>query len=185
MTNTEGKSSERHLSRLAEKTNKSDAILAKYVCLPFVPRFVGATQCEGAALQASETVFGGSRADSLYRSKGAAANLQGKPKPAGLELASEAAERGNYPEAKPNEEKAERQTSLQEEWSLYGPPTNQDDIRTIHSMAIRRRFADCVSRAERKERHTSNRDLSSLRYDRGDACSSLQRRGRATSDDPF
>jgi hypothetical protein len=94
MTNTEGKSSERHLSRLAEKTNKSDAILAKYVCLPFVPRFVGATQCEGAALQASETVFGGSRADSLYRSKGAAANLQGKPKPAGLELASEAPSAG-------------------------------------------------------------------------------------------
>jgi hypothetical protein len=41
----------------------------------------------------------------LCRSKGAAGNLQGKPKPAGLELASEAAERGNYPEAKPNEER--------------------------------------------------------------------------------
>jgi hypothetical protein len=37
----------------------------------------------------------------LRPAKGEAGNPGGKPKPVGLELLSAAAERGNYPEAKP------------------------------------------------------------------------------------
>jgi hypothetical protein len=42
--------------------------------------------------------------DCLCLSKGEADNPGGKPKPAGLELPSAGAERGNYPEAKPKRE---------------------------------------------------------------------------------
>jgi hypothetical protein len=59
----------------------------------------------GPLSKQAKQFFGGSTADCLWCSKGAAGNLQGKPKPARLELVSEAAERGNYPEAKPNEER--------------------------------------------------------------------------------
>ena len=38
---------------------------------------------------------------------------EGNQNPLGLELLSVAAERGNYPEAKPNRDRAERQTCLQ------------------------------------------------------------------------
>ena len=69
----------------------------------------------GPLSKQAKQFFGGSGADCLWSSKGAAGNLQGKPKPAGLELASEAAERGNYPEAKPKRREAERKSSLQEE----------------------------------------------------------------------
>jgi len=67
------------------------------------PDLMGRPGAKGAALQASEACFSeGPEQIVCVLAKGAAGNLRGKPKPAGLELLSEAAERGNCPEAKPN-----------------------------------------------------------------------------------
>jgi len=64
---------------------------------------LGRPGAKGAALQASEVSFSEAPEQIVCGlAKGAAGNLKGKPKPAGLELLREAAERGNYPEAKPN-----------------------------------------------------------------------------------
>ena len=66
----------------------------------------GDPEQKGAALQASEVSFSEAPEQIVcVFAKGAAGNLRGKPKPAGLELLREAAERGNYPEAKPNRER--------------------------------------------------------------------------------
>jgi hypothetical protein len=80
----------------------------------FVPRSVGPTRSEGAALQASEAVFRRVRSGlfgALQKAKPAI--REGNQNPLGLELLSAAAERGNYLEAKPNRDGAERQTCLQ------------------------------------------------------------------------
>jgi hypothetical protein len=91
---------------MAEKTNESDAILAKHVLSSFrAPIRWGDPVRRGPLSKQAKQFFGGSRADCLCRSKGAAGNLQGNRNPPGLELESEAAERGNYPEAKPKEER--------------------------------------------------------------------------------
>jgi hypothetical protein len=75
----------------------------------------------GPLSKEAKQLFGGSRADCLGRSKGKAGNLQGKPKPAGLELASEAAERGNYPEAKPNEKRLKGRRACKKNRVFMGP----------------------------------------------------------------
>ena len=91
---------------LAEKTNESDAILAKHVFVFLsCPDSLGRPGAKGAALQASETVFRRVQEQIVCAvQKAKPAICEGNRNPPGLELASEAAERGNYPEAKPNEE---------------------------------------------------------------------------------
>src|SRR3954463_4744549 len=94
------------LGVLAKKTNESDAILAKHVFVFLsCPDRLGRPGAKGAALQASEACFSEGPEQIVCASgKGVPGNLRGKPKPGGLELQSVAAERGNYPEAKPNRE---------------------------------------------------------------------------------
>jgi len=81
-----------------------------------MPRFVGGPGAKGAALQASETVFRRGPGQIVCAVQKAQPSIcRGNRNPPGPELASEAAERGNYSEAKPKRRQAERQTSLQEE----------------------------------------------------------------------
>jgi hypothetical protein len=128
------------LSMLAEKTNEGDAILAKHVfCLPFVPRFVGATRCEGGRSQSKRNSFSEGPGQIVCGvQKAQPAICRGNRNPAGQELASEAAERGNYAEAKPNEERLKgKQACKMRIESLWDRRQNHDDIRTAHSTAIR------------------------------------------------
>jgi hypothetical protein len=85
---------------------KSDAIFANHACVFLsCPDLLGRPGAKGAALQASKDSFSeGPEQIVCAFAKGEASNLRGKPKPPGLELLSEAAERGNYPAAKPNRE---------------------------------------------------------------------------------
>jgi hypothetical protein len=70
---------------LAEKTNESDAILAKHVFVFLsCPDPLGRPGAKGAALEASEGVFRRLRTDCLCPSKGVADNLEGNRNPQGL-----------------------------------------------------------------------------------------------------
>ena len=86
---------------------------------------MGRPGAKGAALQASEACFSeGPEQIVCVLAKGAAGNLRGKPKPAGLELLSEGAERGNYPEAKPNEERLKGRRACKKNNSLWAVQQN-------------------------------------------------------------
>jgi hypothetical protein len=83
---------------LAEKTNESDAILAKHVFVFLsCPDSLGRPGARGAALKASETVF--RRVQGRWfvpfkrRSRQSTGEIENR-NPPGLELAREAAERG-------------------------------------------------------------------------------------------
>jgi hypothetical protein len=88
----------------SEKTDESNAILAKHVFVFLsCPICWGDPERRGPLSRQVKPVFRRfrSRLFAVWQ-KGAAGSLRGKPKPAGLELLSDGAERGNYPEAKPN-----------------------------------------------------------------------------------
>jgi hypothetical protein len=86
----------------------------------------------GPLSKQAKRFFGGSTADCLCRSKGAAGNLQGKPKPARAGTGERSCRaRGITLKPSPTKREAERQTSLQDENRVsIGPPANHDDIRT-------------------------------------------------------
>lgn len=71
-----------------------------------MPRLVGATRSKGGRSQAKKASFSeGPEADCLMNfQKGEAGNLGGRPKPVRAGTGDGGAERGNYPEAKPNRE---------------------------------------------------------------------------------
>jgi hypothetical protein len=131
---------------LAEKTNESDAILAKHVCLPFVPRFVGATRCEGGRSPSKRNSFSEGPGQIVCGvQKAQPAICRGNRNPAGLELASEAAERGNCPEAKPNEERLKGRRACKKSRVSMRPAK----ITTAFGRPTQRRLAS-VFRAETK-----------------------------------
>jgi hypothetical protein len=113
----------------------------------------------GPLSKQAKQFFGGSTADCLWCSKGAAGNLQGKPKPARLELVSEAAERGNYPEAKPNEERLKGRRACKKN-KLSADLSSK--IRTFGRMTARP-FLLPVFRAEKKVTPVDPRAPSSYR----------------------
>jgi hypothetical protein len=88
--------------------------LQSIFCLPFLPRSVGATRSEGGCSQAKRASFSEDPNQIVcVRFQKAKPAIWGwKPKPAGLELVSDGAERRNYPEAKPKREGQERQTCV-------------------------------------------------------------------------
>jgi hypothetical protein len=70
------------------------------------PDSLGRPGAKGAALQASRNSFSEGPDQIVCAAQKAQPTIwEGNRNPPGLELASEAAERGNYPEAKPNEER--------------------------------------------------------------------------------
>jgi hypothetical protein len=108
-----------------------------------VPRFVWATRCEGGRSQSKGNSFSEGPGQIVCAvQKAQPAICRGNRNPAGLELASEAAERGNYPEAKPNEERLKGRRACKMNKLSIDCPENLDDIRTA--------YQSLLSRAERK-----------------------------------
>src|SRR5690242_15373951 len=94
-----------HFGVGAEKTDNSDAILAKHIFVFLsCPDLLGRLGGKGAGSQGKRGCFSEAPEQIVcaFR-KGAAGNLGGKPKPAGPELPSEAAERGNALKPSPTE----------------------------------------------------------------------------------
>jgi hypothetical protein len=83
-----------------------------------MPRSVGATRSEGAALQASEAAFRRIGSGLFVPQKAKPAIREGNRNPVGLELLSAAAERRNYPEAKPNRDALKGRHACQQRRTL-------------------------------------------------------------------
>jgi hypothetical protein len=85
-----------------------------------VPRFVGATRCEGGRSPSKRNGFSEGPGQIVCAvQKAQPAICRGNRNPPGQELASVAAERGNYPEAKPNEERLKGRRACKMN-TLYG-----------------------------------------------------------------
>lgn len=102
-----------------------------------MPRFVGATRCEGGRSPSKRNSFSEGPGQIVCAvQKVQPAICRGNRNPPGLELASEAAERGNYPEAKPNEERLKGRRAYKKDNSLWAVQQNEDDIRTAYESLL-------------------------------------------------
>ena len=89
--------------------------LQSMFCLPFVPRSIGATQCEGGRSQGKRDKFFGGLLARLFVvfSKGGAGNLAGKPKPVRARTAKQSCRARELPGSQARWRGAERETKLQ------------------------------------------------------------------------